>query len=102
MTGPRFLYLSGGVGGARLAHGLADLLPADRLTLVVNTGDDFVHWGLNISPDLDTCMYTLAQLAHPERVRALEQRRAALDKVADFLRQIPDGEAEKILLLFAT
>jgi len=61
------VYLSGGVGGARLAHGLARTLPADRLTLVVNTGDDLWHWGLRVCPDLDTVMYTLADLAAVER-----------------------------------
>jgi LPPG:FO 2-phospho-L-lactate transferase len=61
----RVVALSGGVGGAKLVDGLAQVLPADSLTVVVNTGDDFVHWGLNISPDLDTVMYTLAGLAHP-------------------------------------
>jgi LPPG:FO 2-phospho-L-lactate transferase len=64
---PRFVYLSGGVGGARLAQGLADVLPPESLTLVVNTGDDFEHWGLWISPDLDTVMYTLSGFADFER-----------------------------------
>ncbi len=58
--------LSGGVGGARLVHGLSRAL-ADELTVIVNTGDDFVHWGLTICPDFDTVMYTLADLAHEER-----------------------------------
>jgi len=61
------VLLSGGVGGARLAHGLDRALPQGALTVVVNTGDDFEHWGLSISPDLDTVMYTLADLAHVER-----------------------------------
>ena len=61
------MALSGGVGGARLLDGLARALAAGALTGVVNTGDDFVHWGLHISPDLDTVMYTLAGLAHEER-----------------------------------
>lgn len=52
--------LAGGVGGARLAVGLASVLPSQRLTFVVNTGDDFEHLGFAISPDLDTVMYTLA------------------------------------------
>ena len=63
----RVVCLSGGVGGARLLHGLARALPADALTVVVNTGDDFRHWGLYISPDLDTVMYTLSGLGHEER-----------------------------------
>lgn len=59
--------LSGGVGGARLVHGLARVLPPEALTVIVNTGDDFEHWGLQVSPDLDTVMYTLADLAPEER-----------------------------------
>lgn len=59
--------LSGGVGGARLVHGLDRALPTGALTTIVNTGDDFEHWGLAISPDIDTVMYTLADLAHVER-----------------------------------
>ena len=61
--------LSGGVGGARFVHGLARALEeaGARLTVVINTGDDFEHWGLHVSPDCDTVMYTLADLAHEER-----------------------------------
>jgi LPPG:FO 2-phospho-L-lactate transferase len=59
--------LAGGVGGAKLAAGLAARLPADRLLVVVNTGDDFVHLGLHVSPDLDTVMYWLAGLSDTER-----------------------------------
>ena len=58
--------LAGGVGGAKLAHGLAQILPPEDLTVIVNTGDDFEHLGLYISPDLDTVCYTLAGLANPE------------------------------------
>ncbi len=57
--------LAGGVGGAKLAHGLAQILPQKDLTIIVNTGDDFEHLGLYISPDLDTVCYTLAGLANP-------------------------------------
>jgi LPPG:FO 2-phospho-L-lactate transferase len=58
--------LAGGVGGAKLAHGLAMVLGPQELTVVVNTGDDFEYLGFHISPDLDTVMYTLAGLANPE------------------------------------
>jgi LPPG:FO 2-phospho-L-lactate transferase len=58
--------LAGGVGGAKLAHGLAQILPPQDLTVIVNTGDDFEHLGLSISPDLDTVCYTLAGLANFE------------------------------------
>ena len=61
-----FLALAGGVGGAKLARGLACALPPDDLLIVVNTGDDFEHLGLHISPDLDTVMYTLANCHNPE------------------------------------
>jgi LPPG:FO 2-phospho-L-lactate transferase len=56
----RIVALCGGVGGAKLAHGLAQLLAPGDLTLIVNTGDDFEHLGLTICPDIDTVMYTLA------------------------------------------
>jgi len=59
--------LAGGVGGARLAHGLAARLAPEDLVIVVNTGDDFEHLGLHISPDPDTVLYTLARLADRER-----------------------------------
>jgi LPPG:FO 2-phospho-L-lactate transferase len=58
--------LAGGVGGAKLAHGLAQVLAPDALSIVVNTGDDFEHLGLHISPDVDTVMYTLGGLANLE------------------------------------
>lgn len=56
--------LSGGVGGAKLAHGLYQALEPDTLTLIVNTGDDFDHYGLRICPDIDTALYTLAGIAN--------------------------------------
>ncbi len=58
--------LAGGVGGAKLVDGLAQVVPAERLTAIVNTGDDFLHLGLRISPDLDTVCYTLAGMANPD------------------------------------
>ena len=58
--------LSGGVGGAKLALGLSRVLPPEELLVVANTGDDFEHLGLSISPDIDTVMYTLAGLANRE------------------------------------
>ncbi len=61
----KIVALAGGVGGAKLAHGLAQILPPENLTVIVNTGDDFEHYGLYISPDLDTVCYTLAGLANP-------------------------------------
>lgn len=64
--GLKIVALAGGVGGAKLAHGLAQILPPEDLTVIVNTGDDFEHYGLYISPDLDTVCYTLAGLANPE------------------------------------
>lgn len=62
----KVVALLGGVGGAKLAWGLAHILPPEQLTLVVNTADDFDHLGLHVSPDLDTVMYTLAGLANRE------------------------------------
>ena len=54
--------LAGQVGGAKLADGLYRLRQ-DRLTVVVNTGDDYEHLGLAFSPDIDTMLYTLAGIA---------------------------------------
>jgi len=67
MTTGRVVALTGGVGGAKLALGLSRVLPPEDLLLVANTGDDFEHLGLAISPDIDTVMYTLAGLANPEQ-----------------------------------
>jgi LPPG:FO 2-phospho-L-lactate transferase len=63
----KYLALCGGVGGAKLAFGLARVLPNDALTVAVNVGDDFEHLGLTICPDLDTVLYTLAGVVHPEQ-----------------------------------
>jgi LPPG:FO 2-phospho-L-lactate transferase len=62
----KIVAFAGGVGGAKLGDGLAQLIGPDDLTIVVNTGDDFVYLGLNISPDLDTVCYTLAGFANPQ------------------------------------
>lgn len=56
------LALSGGVGGAKLAAGLTVVLPPERLTIAVNTGDDFEHLGLTVCPDIDSVVYALAGL----------------------------------------
>ncbi len=63
----RVLALCGGIGGAKLALGLYRILGPERLSLIVNTGDDFEHLGLAISPDIDTVLYTLAGVADPEK-----------------------------------
>jgi LPPG:FO 2-phospho-L-lactate transferase len=63
-TDLNIVCLAGGVGGAKLAHGLAQITPPERLTIIVNTGDDFQHLGLTICPDLDTVMYALADVAN--------------------------------------
>jgi LPPG:FO 2-phospho-L-lactate transferase len=60
-----YVALAGGIGGAKLSLGLARLLGA-RLTAIVNTGDDFEHLGLAISPDVDTTLYTLGGVANPQ------------------------------------
>lgn len=59
------LVLAGGVGGAKLASGLTRILSPENLAVVVNTGDDFTHLGLHISPDIDTVTYKLAGISHP-------------------------------------
>jgi LPPG:FO 2-phospho-L-lactate transferase len=60
------LALSGGIGGAKLALGLNHVLPAGKLIVVCNTGDDCDHLGLRIYPDIDTLTYTLAGLSNEE------------------------------------
>ncbi len=71
MTGtgsaPRVVVLAGGVGGSKLVAGLARMIAPDQLTIVVNTGDDFVHLGLSICPDLDTVMHRLVGVHDPDR-----------------------------------
>lgn len=62
----KYLAITGGVGGAKLALGLTHVLGPDEIRFLVNTGDDFEHLGLHVSPDLDTLMYTLSGLANPE------------------------------------
>ena len=66
MSTERVVAICGGIGGAKLALGLYRLLPPRALTLIVNTGDDFEHLGLHVSPDIDTCHYTLSGLANQE------------------------------------
>ena len=69
MAGPdkTVLALSGGVGGAKLCLGLADITAPGDLHVLVNTADDFEHLGLRISPDIDTLVYTLAGRANEEQ-----------------------------------
>jgi LPPG:FO 2-phospho-L-lactate transferase len=61
----KVLALSGGIGGAKLGQGLSLAFPADELVIVANTGDDFEHLGLYVSPDTDTLLYTLAGISNP-------------------------------------
>ena len=62
----KYLALSGGVGGAKLALGISNCIEPETLAIVANVGDDFEHLGLNICPDIDTLTYTLANLNNPE------------------------------------
>lgn len=68
----KILALSGGVGGAKLLHGLAEELPPEQLQAVVNTADDFDFWDLRICPDLDSNMYALAALNDQDRGWGME------------------------------
>ena len=80
---PKICLLCGGVGGARAALALAENLPHDTLTFVVNTGDDFRHLGLEVWPDWDTLLYTLSETGdavrgwgrEDEGTRAMEEFR---------------------------
>lgn len=62
----KYLAITGGVGGAKLALGLAQILDPTDLAFLVNTGDDFKHLGLHVAPDIDTLMYTLSHLSNPD------------------------------------
>ncbi len=66
MSTVRVAALSGGVGGAKLALGLQCALAPGELMVIANTGDDFTHLGLHISPDIDTLLYTLSGRANPD------------------------------------
>jgi LPPG:FO 2-phospho-L-lactate transferase len=80
-----YTILSGGVGGAKLVAGFDALLSPSELRVIANTADDFVHLGLNISPDIDTLMYTLADIANPATgwgiVNETFESMAALDRL---------------------
>ena len=67
MSAVEVVALTGGIGGAKLALGLHRVLPPGALACIVNTGDDFVHLGLHVSPDLDTTLYTLTGCENPEQ-----------------------------------
>lgn len=67
MSGPRITLLTGGVGGAKLAVGLAGICPPEQLSFIANVGDDQVFHGLWVSADVDTLTYTLAGLIHPQQ-----------------------------------
>jgi LPPG:FO 2-phospho-L-lactate transferase len=67
LSDAQYVALSGGIGGAKLALGLNRILPSGSLTVIANTGDDFEHLGLYISPDTDTVMYTLAGISDRNR-----------------------------------
>ncbi|HYB97703.1 MAG TPA: 2-phospho-L-lactate transferase [Candidatus Limnocylindrales bacterium] len=78
--------IAGGVGAARLLRGLARVVPHERLTVVVNTGDDDTFYGLHVSPDIDTIIYTMAGLAPIDRGWGIENDtsrvREALERLA--------------------
>ncbi|WP_420336456.1 2-phospho-L-lactate transferase [Roseibium sp.] len=67
MGSKKVIALSGGVGGAKLSQGLANVMPPEDLTIVVNTGDDSLHYGLFVTPDIDTQLYTLSGRADLQR-----------------------------------
>jgi len=59
--------LSGGTGGAKFVDGLRQVMPAEDITIVVNTGDDLMWWGLYVSPDIDSITYVLSGMLSRER-----------------------------------
>jgi LPPG:FO 2-phospho-L-lactate transferase len=94
MSGPAVTVLSGGVGAARYLRGLLAVVDADRVTAVVNTGDDTELNGLSISPDLDTITYTLAGAIDPERGWGLAgETWAMMEALARYADVRPGGSA---------
>lgn len=96
-AGRKVLAISGGVGGAKLALGLARELPDDALSVLVNTADDFRYHGLHISPDIDTLLYTLSGRSNRQQGWGIEgetwQVRAALEQLgADTWFQLGDAD----------
>jgi LPPG:FO 2-phospho-L-lactate transferase len=63
----RVAVLSGGIGGVKLVEGLSELLPGDQLSVICNSGDDLEMWGLHVSPDVDTVLYTLSGLVNRDQ-----------------------------------
>jgi len=61
------VVLTGGTGGAKFVDGLRQVVPPEELTIIVNTGDDLIWWGLYVSPDIDSITYVLAGLLSKER-----------------------------------
>lgn len=93
-AGSRLVVLAGGVGAARMLRGVRHVLPDDRITAIVNTADDTVLHGLNISPDLDTVTYTLAGAIDPERGWGLAgETWTAMGALARFAAVRPTGSA---------
>lgn len=82
------VLLVGGVGGAKLAYGFQQILAPEQLTVIVNTGDDFWHYGLRICPDLDTIMYTLAGVVDRKNGWGIQQD---THRVLGMLQQLGDN-----------
>lgn len=81
----KIVALAGGVGGAKLVYGLSKVLAPGQLTIIGNVADDFEWYGLHISPDLDTVMYTLAEMANPATGWGLAgDTRQTLDMLAGY------------------
>src|SRR5947209_17934172 len=59
--------LTGGTGGAKFVDGLQQVIAPEELTLIVNTGDDLLWWGLYVSPDIDSITYVLSGMLSKER-----------------------------------
>jgi LPPG:FO 2-phospho-L-lactate transferase len=100
----QLVMLSGGVGGARMARGLA-AIPGAEVTVVVNTGDDDIIHGLHVSADLDTVMYTLAGVEGPHGWgRAAESWRAMdeMDRFADADTSFRLGDTDLAVNLYRT
>jgi LPPG:FO 2-phospho-L-lactate transferase len=86
--------LAGGVGAARFLRGLRRAVPPETITAIVNTADDLCLHGLAISPDLDTCTYTLAEAIDPQRGWGLaDESWRVMGELARYTATRPAGSA---------
>ena len=89
--------LSGGTGGAKFVDGLRQAMPAEEITIVVNTGDDLLWWGLYVSPDIDSITYVLSGMLSRERGWGVKGD-TFLCPAWTYHQHVNDGDEQAIIL----